>query len=72
MGFKGIVVTDALDMAGLTRLYAKDIGRAAVESFKAGNDVLDYSGESRRQLSFDAASRAQRRNRSAALGSVRA
>jgi beta-N-acetylhexosaminidase len=40
MGFKGIVVTDALDMAGLTRLYANDIGRAAVESFKAGNDVL--------------------------------
>jgi beta-N-acetylhexosaminidase len=40
LGFKGIVVTDALDMAGLTRLYAKDIGRAAVESFKAGNDVL--------------------------------
>jgi beta-N-acetylhexosaminidase len=40
MGFKGIVVSDALDMAGLTRLYAKDIGRAAVESFKAGNDVL--------------------------------
>jgi len=40
MGFKGIVVTDALDMAGLTRLYANDIGRAAVESFKAGNDWL--------------------------------
>ncbi len=40
MGFRGIVVTDALDMAGLTRLYAKDIGRAAVESFKAGNDML--------------------------------
>ncbi len=40
MGFKGIVVTDALDMAGLTRLYAKDTGRAAVESFKAGNDML--------------------------------
>jgi len=40
LGFKGIVVTDALDMAGLTRLYANDIGRAAVESFKAGNDVL--------------------------------
>src|ERR1700681_2388753 len=40
MGFKGIVVTDALDMAGLTRMYAKDIGRAAVESFKAGNDML--------------------------------
>jgi beta-N-acetylhexosaminidase len=40
MGFRGLVVTDALDMAGLTRLYAKDIGRAAVESFKAGNDML--------------------------------
>ena len=40
MGFKGIVVTDALDMAGLTRIYANDVGRAAVESFKAGNDVL--------------------------------
>jgi beta-N-acetylhexosaminidase len=40
MGFKGIVVTDALDMAALTRLYANDIGRAAVESFKAGNDWL--------------------------------
>jgi len=27
-------------MAGLTHIYAKDIGRAAVESFKAGNDML--------------------------------
>jgi beta-N-acetylhexosaminidase len=40
MGFKGIVVTDALDMAGLTHLFANDIGRAAVEAFKAGNDLL--------------------------------
>jgi beta-N-acetylhexosaminidase len=40
MGFKGVVVTDALDMAGLTRIYANDVGRAAVESFKAGNDLL--------------------------------
>ena len=40
MGFKGMVVTDALDMAGLTRIYASDIGRAAVEAFKAGNDML--------------------------------
>jgi beta-N-acetylhexosaminidase len=40
LGFKGIVVTDALDMAGLTRLYATNIGRAAVDTFKAGNDVL--------------------------------
>ena len=27
-------------MAGLTRLYAADVGRAAVEAFKAGNDLL--------------------------------
>ncbi|MGH9648359.1 MAG: glycoside hydrolase family 3 N-terminal domain-containing protein [Bryobacteraceae bacterium] len=40
MGFKGIVVTDALDMAGLTRMYSNDVGRAAVEAFKAGNDLL--------------------------------
>jgi len=40
LGFKGIVVTDALDMAGLTHLYAADIGRAAVDAFKAGNDLL--------------------------------
>jgi beta-N-acetylhexosaminidase len=40
MKFKGLVVTDALDMAGLTRMYANDIGRSAVEAFKAGNDLL--------------------------------
>ena len=40
LGFKGIVITDALDMAGLTKLFANDIGRAAVEAFKAGNDLL--------------------------------
>jgi beta-N-acetylhexosaminidase len=40
MGFKGLIVTDALDMAGLTQLFANNIGRAAVEAFKAGNDLL--------------------------------
>ena len=40
LGFKGIVVTDGLDMAGLTHLYAGNVGRAAVDAFKAGNDVL--------------------------------
>jgi len=40
LGFKGLVVTDALDMAGLTKLFINDIGRAAVEAFKAGNDLL--------------------------------
>jgi len=40
LGFEGIVITDALDMAGLTRLYSADIGRAAVDAFKAGSDLL--------------------------------
>jgi beta-N-acetylhexosaminidase len=40
LGFKGVVVTDALDMAALTHLFASNIGRAAVEAFKAGNDLL--------------------------------
>jgi len=40
LGFNGIVVTDALDMGALTRLYAGRIGRAAVDAFKAGNDLL--------------------------------
>ncbi len=40
LGFKGVVVTDALDMAGLTRLYGANSGRAAVDAFKAGCDLL--------------------------------
>ncbi|MGA8154382.1 MAG: glycoside hydrolase family 3 protein [Terriglobales bacterium] len=40
LGFKGIVVTDALDMGALTRLYSGRIGQAAVDAFKAGNDLL--------------------------------
>jgi beta-N-acetylhexosaminidase len=40
LGFQGIVVTDALDMAAVTHLYAANIGREAVDAFKAGNDVL--------------------------------
>jgi len=40
LGFHGIIVTDALDMAGLTHLFASNTGRAAVEAFKAGNDLL--------------------------------
>ena len=40
LGFNGIIVTDALDMAGVTQLFASNIGRAAVEAFKAGNDLL--------------------------------
>jgi beta-N-acetylhexosaminidase len=38
--FQGMVITDALDMGALARLYSADIGREAVDAFKAGNDVL--------------------------------
>jgi beta-N-acetylhexosaminidase len=40
LGFKGIVVTDALEMGGLTHLYSGNSGQASVDAFKAGNDVL--------------------------------
>ena len=40
LGFSGLVVTDALDMAGLSNRYKWNPGRAAVDAFKAGNDVL--------------------------------
>ena len=44
LGFKGVVLTDALEMRGLTRLYDPQKGsptaRAAVDAVKAGNDVI--------------------------------
>jgi beta-N-acetylhexosaminidase len=44
LGFKKIVVTDALEMRGLTSLYPPERGsptaRAAVDAVKAGNDVI--------------------------------
>ncbi|HEY6249616.1 MAG TPA: glycoside hydrolase family 3 protein [Candidatus Angelobacter sp.] len=44
LGFKGVVVTDALEMRGLTSLYPPQQGsptaKAAVDAVKAGNDVI--------------------------------
>jgi len=44
MGFKNLIVTDALEMRGLTNLYpaghGNPAGRAAVDAVKAGNDVI--------------------------------
>lgn len=40
LGFRGIIVTDSLGMGGLTRLYNKGLGRATVDAFKAGTDML--------------------------------
>ncbi len=44
LGFKGLVVTDAMEMGGLTRLYPPTMenpaGHAAVDALKAGNDMV--------------------------------
>ena len=44
MGFTGLVVTDAMDMHGLIKLFPDGVSaasaRAAVKAVKAGNDVL--------------------------------
>ena len=40
LGFRGLVVTDAMDMAGVSSRYTANPGRAVVDAFKAGNDVL--------------------------------
>ena len=38
LGFQGLVITDAMDMNAVTRLFPG--GRATVEAVKAGNDVV--------------------------------
>lgn len=45
MKFNGLVVTDAMDMRALTNVYKSDAegtaaGKAAVDAFKAGNDMI--------------------------------
>lgn len=48
MGFEGLVVTDALDMNGLMRIYAgtgNPSGAAAVAALKAGNDMILIPGD---------------------------
>lgn len=50
MGFQGLVVTDALDMNGLMRLYSgtpgvNASGAAAVAALKAGNDMILIPGD---------------------------
>jgi len=49
MGFKGLVITDALDMNGLMRLYSTGGGNpsalAAVATIKAGNDMIIIPGD---------------------------
>jgi len=43
LGFRGVVVTDSMEMRGLTNLYNGDphpVARAAVDAVKAGADIL--------------------------------
>jgi beta-N-acetylhexosaminidase len=49
MGFKGVIVSDALEMHGLTKLYPGDsadaAARAAVDTVKAGQDFLELPSD---------------------------
>jgi beta-N-acetylhexosaminidase len=49
LGFRGLVVTDAMDMNGVTRLFGgntpQSAGRAAVEALAAGNDLILIPGD---------------------------
>src|SRR6185437_9080560 len=49
LGFKGVIVSDAMEMKGLTKLYpgdsSKAAGRAAVDTVKAGQDLLELPSD---------------------------
>lgn len=49
MGFKGVIVSDAMEMHGLTKLYpgdpSQEAGRAAVDTVKAGQDLLELPSD---------------------------
>jgi beta-N-acetylhexosaminidase len=49
MGFKGVIVSDAMEMQGLTKLYppgnTNPGGRAAVDTVKAGQDLLELPSD---------------------------
>jgi len=49
MGFQGVIVSDAMEMQGLTKLYppgsANPAGRAAVDAVKAGQDFIELPSD---------------------------
>ena len=45
MGFDGVIITDGLDMKGITDFVNGDQGKAAVMAIKAGNDMLCVTGD---------------------------
>jgi beta-N-acetylhexosaminidase len=48
LGFKGLVVSDAMEMKGVTKFFPN--GEADVRAFLAGNDVLELSEDSKRAV----------------------
>lgn len=49
MGFKGVIVSDAMEMRGLTKVYPGDsrvaAGKAAVDTILAGQDLLELPSD---------------------------
>src|SRR5207302_1436294 len=49
LGFRGVIVSDAMEMQGLTKLYppgdTNPAGRAAVDAVKAGQDLLELPSD---------------------------
>ncbi len=49
LGFKGVIVSDAMEMKGLTKIYTAGngnaAGRAAVDTVKAGQDLLELPSD---------------------------
>ena len=49
LGFKGVIVSDAMEMKGLTKVYPEGggnaAGRAAVDTVKAGQDLLELPSD---------------------------
>ena len=49
LGFKGVIVSDAMEMKGLTKLFPEGgsnaAGRAAVDTVKAGQDMLELPSD---------------------------
>ncbi len=40
MGFKGVVISDAIGMEGISSLFDRDLGRVSIEVIKAGCDMI--------------------------------
>ncbi|WP_206367155.1 glycoside hydrolase family 3 protein [Sphingobacterium sp. SGG-5] len=50
MGFKGLAVTDAMNMKGVTKFFPR--GEADIKAIEAGNDLLELSENSARAIAL--------------------